>query len=228
MNNFQIIACDTDSIFFKKPDGSSFSEEEIKTLQESLNSLYPSRIRWELNDYFPVIVTLKAKNYVTKTTNGKIKIKGSALKAVGKPTGLQEFIQKFTILLSEDKQHEIVDLYNKYVNEICHISDIKRWTKKITITDKVLNPERTNEQKVYDAVKHIEGLQEGDKVQVFFRADRSLCLEQDFNKDYDKDGLLDNLYKSALIFEAVYPVKEKLLNYKLKRNKEKLELLINS
>lgn len=228
MNNFEIIACDTDSIFFKKPGGASFSKEEMEALQTSLNSLYPETIRWELNGFFPVIVSAAAKNYLIKSEDGKIKFKGSALKDPKKQRGLLEFVQKFIILLSEDKEDEIPELYNLYVREICKMPDIKRYTKKITITEKVLNPERTNEQKVYDAVKNIEGLQEGDKVQVYFKSDRSLGLEQNFDGDYDKKGLLKSLFDSALIFEAVYPVREKLMNYALKRSQDALKSLIEA
>ncbi len=226
MNNFEIIACDTDSIFFKKLDGASFSKEEIESLQSSLNSLYPSTIKWELNGYFPVIVSAASKNYLIRSEDGKIKFKGSALRDPKKQRGLLEFVQKFITLLSEDKESEIPELYNSYVREICNLKDIKRWTKKITITEKVLNPERTNEQKVYDAVKNIEGLQEGDKIQVYFRSDRSLALEKDFDGDYDQKGLLKSLHDSALIFEDLYPVREKLPNYALKRSQDALKSLL--
>lgn len=228
MNNFEIIACDTDSIFFKKSGGASFSKEEMEALQTSLNSLYPETIRWELNGYFPVIVSAAAKNYLIKSEDGKIKFKGSALKDPKKEKALLDFIQRFIILLSEDKEDEVPSLYNNLVREICGLKDIGRYTKKITITEKVLNPERTNEQKVYDAVKNIEGLQEGDKVQVFFKSDRSLCLEKDFSGDYDQKGLLEKLFKSALIFENIYPVRERLLNYALKRSQDALKSVIES
>jgi len=101
MNNFEIIACDTDSIFFKKPTGASFSKEEIEALRLSLNSLYPKTIIWELNGCFPVIATLKAKNYAIKHQDGTIKIKGSALKATGKEKALQEFMNEFIKILLE-------------------------------------------------------------------------------------------------------------------------------
>lgn len=228
MNNFEIIACDTDSIFFKKPDGASFSKDEIGALQTSLNSLYPETIRWELNGYFPVIVSAAAKNYLIKSENGKIKFKGSALLDPKKPQALREFIQKFITLLSEDKSDEIEALYNFYVKEICSLKDISRYSKRVTITDKILNPARTNEQKIYDAVKNIEGLQEGDRLKVFFKADRSLALEKDFNGDYDQKGLLEGLFKSSLIFEDLYPVREKLTNYALKRSQNALKSLIEA
>lgn len=225
MNNFEIIACDTDSVFFKKPDGVSFSKEEIEALQNSLNSLYPQSIHWEINGYFPVIVSAAAKNYLIKSEDGKIKFKGSAIKATGKEQALREFIQTFIIRLSEDRESEIPELYNQYVKEICSITNISRFVSKKTVTASVLNPERTNERKILDALKG-EELQEGDKVMLYFKADRSLCLEKNFNGDYDKKGLLEKLFKSALIFDQIYPVKEKLPNYALKRNQKALESFI--
>ncbi len=66
--------------------------------------------------------------------------------------------------------NDIIDIYHKYIKETHNITDIKRWSTKKTITKAVLdckkkNPEaRLNERKVYDAVKDISGLQEGDKL----------------------------------------------------------------
>lgn len=226
MNNFEVIACDTDSLFFKKPDGSSFSKEEITTLQTSLNSLYPKTICWELNGYFPVIVSAAAKNYLIKSEDGSIKFKGSALRDPKKQRALVEFIQTFINLMAEDRESEIPTLYNKYVKEINDLKDISRFVSKKTVTASVLNPERTNEQKILDALKG-EEVQEGDKVYVYFKSDRTLSLQKHFDGDYDKKGLLDSLFKSAMIFVNIYPVKTNLLNYALKRNKTALESLIN-
>lgn len=228
MNNFEVIACDTDSIFFKKPSGESFSPEEIDKLNKELNSLYPDNIHWELNDYFSGIVTTKAKNYVLQTPDGKVKIKGSALKATSKELALQEFLKRFLEFLLEGKESEIVDLYNSYVKEICNLKEMKRWSYKKTITQSVLNPERTNEQKVLNAIEGMEGLQEGDKIRVFFKADETLALEEHFNGDYDKEVLLKKLFMTAKVLETVYPVKENLLNYSLKRNKKALETLFKN
>lgn len=103
MNNFQITACDTDSIFFKKHDSSFFEKKEREELLNQLNSLMPEKIRWEINDYFPKIITLAAKNYIMVLESGEIKYKGSALKSSKTEPALREFIYKIiNVMLNEE------------------------------------------------------------------------------------------------------------------------------
>lgn len=81
MNNFQLINYDTDSITICATDGREFSEDEQKKLIEALNAQFPDKISWEPDGYFTKVVVLRAKNYILQTKNGKVKIKGSALKS---------------------------------------------------------------------------------------------------------------------------------------------------
>ena len=94
MHDFKIANLDTDSISFSKQDGSVFSKQEQTCLLEELNSLFPPTIRWEHDGIFSRVVVIKAKNYILKSESGKVKIKGSALKATGREPALKEFINK--------------------------------------------------------------------------------------------------------------------------------------
>jgi hypothetical protein len=114
-------------------------------------------------------------------------------------------------------------LYNTYVKEIFNVYDIKRWVTKKTITDKVLNPKRTNEQKVLDCIQGTEYV-EGDKIYTFFKSDESLCLVENFSGDYHVDKLLEKLYKTGLVFVSVLDIDNLFINYKLKKNKKLLGL----
>src|SRR5271165_328080 len=91
-HNFKIANGDTDSISFCKDTGETFSEEEQHILLEELNSLFPPSIHWEHDGIFERVLVLKSKNYVL-LNNGKLKIKGSAIKAPLKEPALKEFIK---------------------------------------------------------------------------------------------------------------------------------------
>ena len=219
MHNFIIGPTDTDSISFCKEDFGSFSEEERNSLLKELNSLFPEGLVWEDDGYYECVVAIKSKNYVLY--DGKtIKIKGSALKATTKEPALKEFINR-TIESMIFNKNNYVDLYNEYVLEINNITDIKRWSTRKTITEKVLSSERTNEEKVRDAIEDSEYV-EGDRAYFYFKPDESLGLIEHFDGSYHKDKLYEKLYKTACVFETIIP-KETFINYKLKRSKILLE-----
>jgi hypothetical protein len=110
------------------------------------------------------------------------------------------------------------------VIEAMNIVDIKRWVSRKTISEKTLNPQRTNEQKIYDIIQD-SNFSEGDRIYCFFKPDGNLALAENFDGDYDKDKMLEKLFKTSEIFDTVLP-EGIFVNYKLKRNKKALEELL--
>jgi hypothetical protein len=219
-NNFQVTACDTDSIFFKKPDASFFTKEERSKLLQELNNLMPEKIRWELNDYFIKIITLAAKNYVMVTEDGTIKYKGSALKSSKTEPALKEFIYRIIDeMLNETYRYQ--EVYQFYINEILNVKDIKRWASKKTLTQTTYESARANETKIIDAIKGTE-YKEGDKIFCYFSKDGTLKLVENFNNDHDIPRLLKKLHSVSKVFDAIIP-KDTFINYALKKNQKLLE-----
>lgn len=213
-NGFTLVNADTDSIAIS---GGAGSRGDILS---SINSLYPQRIRWEDDGLYEKVLVLKAKNYVL-VQEGKRKVKGSALKATLKEPALREFINELiTLLLDRAEPLKLRALYERYVTEITSLKDITRWSSKKTITEKVLNPERTNEQRVLDAIEG-EDYSQGDKLYFYFRADGTLSLATDWTGDHDVNRLLEKLYKTVVVFKPVLDINN-FPNYKLKRNKKLL------
>jgi DNA polymerase elongation subunit (family B) len=227
-HDFDIVNCDTDSIMFCKADQSKFSEEEMEALLNEVNDLFPEKIKFANDGYFSNVVIIKAKNYILQSfKDKKIKIKGSALKASMKEKALQTFINDVIEVLLKDKKDRIFAIYNKYAKMITQITDITDWCTKKTITKAVLNPERTNEQKVADIIEDEEYIQEGDKIYTYFKKDKSLGLRDNFGGDYCEETLLDKLYKTLKIFNTVLDI-DLIPNYKLARNKDLLDNIKNS
>ena len=219
MNNFKVIACDTDSIFFKKEDKSKFTPNEQLKLVNELNSLMPKNIKWELNGFFPKIITVKAKNYIMELEDGQIKYKGSALKATTKEVALKQFIKEIVESIFNEKQN-YVEIYNTYVQEILNVKDISRWASKKTLTSKVLTGTRLNETKVKDTIIDTE-YAEGDKIHVYFKEDDTLSLVENFDGNYSKSRLLKKLYETSKVFATIID-KSIFKNYSLKKNYKEL------
>jgi DNA polymerase elongation subunit (family B) len=215
-NDFIIVNADTDSISITHKDGGGLSEDEQQQILSMINSLFPERIKFEHDGYYDVVLVLKAKNYALKQGE-KVKIKGSALKASMKEHALQDFITTSIKLLLNDKSSDVLALYNDYAKEITNLKDITRWSSKKTVTDKVLNPERLNEEKVLDAIEGTEYV-EGDKIRVYFTTSKSLKLEEKWEKDHDVDTLLNKLHSTVKVFDSVLDIKQ-FPNYKLKKSK---------
>lgn len=218
-HDFVLVNADTDSISFCKKDNTPFTEEETESLLNEVNSLFPERINFENDGVFKKVIVIKAKNYVL-WDGKKMKTKGSALKATTKEPALRELIDRIIYEILEDKS-DIVKIYNDYIKEALNVKDMKRWASRKSITEAVLNPERTNEQKVADALEG-EEFQPGDRRYFYFKSDGSLSLLENFDGDYDKYKLIEKIWKTIQIFSTVLDVSI-LPKYHLKTKRKLLD-----
>lgn len=215
---FTVCNVDTDSISFTN-NGVNLPIEWRKSLLQELNSLFPKSIVFADDGYFPKVIILATKNYVL-FDGIAYKVKGSSLKDPKKEEALREFIQDIIDTIMVEK-YDYKNIYDTYAKEALNVTDIKRWASRKTITEAVLNPERTNEQKVFDCIQGTEYV-EGDRIYCYFRSDNSLGLVEKYDGDYNKEKLLEKLFKTSEIFDTVIP-EGTFVNYKLKKNKILLE-----
>jgi DNA polymerase, archaea type len=220
-NGFQLVNADTDSISITL-DGDYLDEPTRQRILDEINALYPDKIRFEDDGYYPSVVVIKAKNYALQDEKGKVKIKGSALKGTMKEKALQQFMKEILNLLLQNKKEDVLDLYHKYVRDVYNLTDISLWTSKKTITEKVLNPERSNEQNVLDAIEG-EELQEGDKIYVYFDKEGKLKLQDKWDNDHDAERLVHKLYDTLKIFKTVLDM-EQYTKFHLKSHDVKCKL----
>lgn len=124
------------------------------------------------------------------------------------------------------QEEKINKIYKEYIKEIHNMKDISRWTKKITITESVLNPQRTNEQKILDAIDP-EEVQMGDKLYFFFAEDCSLKQEKDWTGQHHRGKMCAKIYNTLKIFENVINIKDyKKYHLKNKKIQEELQEII--
>lgn len=203
-NGHTIVNADTDSISFVR--GNSVTMNECL---DQINALTPDKIIWEDDGRYDSVIVVKAKNYLLKTGD-KIKIKGSALKATMKETALRDFLEDSLKLMLNRDLDGVMELYMDNVDRIKYLKDISPWCSKKTITESVLNKTTTAQARILAAVQGIR-VQEGDKIRVFFKSEKEVCLQENFDGTYDADRLYEKLYKTVKVFE---PILEKELGYK--------------
>lgn len=123
-----------------------------------------------------------------------------------------------------EKIHKI---YQKYVKEAMNVTDIKRWSSRKTYTKKIDDSPRTNESKIKDAMAGSD-YKEGDKLWVFFKEDKTLCLAENFTGEYDKMKLIEKIWKSAQVFNNVIDTEKAFPKVHLKTKKALLDKLLES
>lgn len=222
--DFNIVNMDTDSFSFTS--GREITKEDYSRLREDLNSQFPDKIVWEDDGIYPRFIVVKAKNYVL-FDGEKIKTKGSGLKATMKEPALRKMINEIIEDLVYYSGESCIDIYTKYVKYANSVTsnEIQDWCSKKTITKAVLNPQRTNEDKILEACKHkinAGELGEGDKIWVFFDENENLKLSEDFSGSYSNKKLLEKTFKTIKIFDNIINIKD-YPNYSLKKNAKKLE-----
>jgi len=210
---YTIVNVDTDSFSFCG-DIVDYDKE-----REGLNALYSDHIHWKNEGCFEKVLVVKAKNYVLYDGENYT-IKGSGLKGTMKEKALQKFMKDVIVTLISGQGGLIPHLYDRYAIRIKGITDITDWCSKKTVTDKVLNPKRTNEARILDAIG-TKPVREGDKIFVFFKEKEELCLAENFTGEYHVPTLHSKLFKTIKIFEPVLKDME-FKNYSLKRHREEI------
>lgn len=247
--DFIIAPSDTDSISFCKQDMSEFSQQEKKDLIKELNDISPEMMVWEDDGEYSTVVTLKAKNYILQSKDGKIKYKGSSITDQKKEPALREMLEKMCEDLIYTNGANLRDLYIQYIKEAKNPTDILRWSQKKTLTKAILKCEndesaRTNERVVWEAIKD-KNLQEGDKFYVYpaildKQVETSiqkngkekvkevittgLRSADDWQNDHDANKLVGRVVDTVEILKFVVN-EDTFIDYTLKKNSSLLESL---
>lgn len=216
---FSVPKGDTDSITIYQ-EGKAYSKDEISDLVVEINSILPEYINFELDAVYDVLVVFKAKNYAYREGD-KITMKGSAIKMSTKSAALKEMMKKSILdLLYLKPVEEILATYKRYVKEASQIEtteQMKKWASRKTLSSTMVESTRANETKVIDALKGSKYV-EGDRFFTYFKNDKSLSLVENFDGDYDKAKVYENIYKTMEVLDGVIPIDGVFLNYKLKKN----------
>lgn len=206
VNGFTLVNVDTDSLSICY-NNEFLSEEDRFNIKETINSLFPNTIRWEDDGYYISFLVLAAKNYVLYDGK-KIKLKGSSLKSSKLEPFLKDFQKEIIDCFIFDKQNDIPKIYEKYIKDVFNVKDINKYCSKKTITEKVMNAERTTEKNILAAVEGID-IQMGDKVFIYFTNDKIKKLKRAelWNNDHNPIQLCKRVWETTNVFKNVLDIK---------------------
>jgi DNA polymerase elongation subunit (family B) len=216
---FFVVNGDTDSISFTVPDS---DPAYLKGLLAEVNGIMREGIRFEDDGFFPKFVILKAKNYIMLTQDGKIKLKGSALKSSKIEKGVRSFYDRCIRALLGLSSESLPQTYTDVCLGLSKLTSMSEWSSKKTISERTVKPAPRKDGKVLEnkilsalAGKHY---QLGDKFDFYFTNEGKLKVLSDYdptNPDHDLKRLLGKIYRAASVFDSVSPELAARTNYGL-------------
>src|SRR3990172_1862101 len=103
------VELDTDGIYFVPPPH-VMSGQDAEALVQRLSESLPQGIDVEMDGHYAAMLSYKMKNYALLSDNGKVLIRGSALRSRGMEKYLRNFLSDMIRLLLEDKPVDVQNL----------------------------------------------------------------------------------------------------------------------
>ena len=129
MKGARPVEVDTDGIYFIPP-GDVTSAEQEEALVLELSQTLPAGIDVELDGRYQAIFSYKMKNYALLGYNGRIIVKGSALKSRGIEKYLREFTHEMIGLFLRGEGELVDKLYFTYLDKLRHHRFPVTWLAK--------------------------------------------------------------------------------------------------
>lgn len=191
-NGSLVVEVDTDGVYFQPPPDIDTEQKELDYI-EKIGAALPEGIRLAHDGRYQAMISLKMKNYVLVTHDGKKVFRGSSLRSrADEPFGL-DFITKTTDYLIRGEKEKAREYYASLARKIeAGELPVEKFARRERITEKTFHSAgRRRLAKAAGAAKI------GDYITVYQRADGEMALASDYAGDEDRDYLLGKLYKFA-------------------------------
>ncbi len=166
----KVIEIDTDGIYFVPPEGAS-----VPMLQTGLGEVLPQGIDIEFDAKYQAMFSYKAKNYALLDEEGRLILKGGALKSRGMERFQRQYLERMIRLLLEGKGAEVAALRTEFESAIRgHRWDIHMLAKNDTLQDsldqysKKIGAGGRNRSAAYElALRSTKKYQPGDQIRYY-------------------------------------------------------------
>ncbi len=194
----EIIEVDTDGVYFVPPPEVDTEAAET-ALIEQVGRVLPPGINLAHDGRYAGMVALKQKTYFLLTYDGKLLATGSSLRSRRDERYLREFGREAAVLLVEQGIETVSERYLALARRVQKGElPVDQFARRESITSKTFHSPGL---KRLAAAAH--GVAVGQKVEVYQRADGSLALTSEYNRDEDRDYLLRRLHDMARRLEPL-------------------------
>lgn len=199
LSGSEIIEIDTDGVYFVPPKGVE-GEAAERTYIAEIGASLPDGIRLAFDGRFARMLSVKTKNYVLVTYEGRKIFKGASLRSRADERYGRRFLAQAVDCLLERDYEGIAKIYADTIDALLHkripIEDLARRER---VTEKTFQ----SEQKKRSATV-ANGVAIGEYVHVYERADGTLGLQSDYANDENPKYYMDKLYKFAKRLEEAF------------------------
>ena len=195
----KIIEIDTDGVYFVPPTAIQGEEKEREYIKE-IGAVLPEGIRLSFDGRFATMLSIKTKNYVLVTYDGRKIYKGASLRSRADERYGRHFLTQAVDCLLEHDFDGIAALYAQTIDALKNRRvPIEELARRERITEKTFQSDQKKR-----AAKVAEGVAVGEYVKVYERADGSLGLLEDYAGDENPKYYMDKLYKFARRLEEAF------------------------
>ncbi len=191
-NGSLVVEIDTDGVYFQPPrtvDNFDMEQQFIEKIGAGL----PEGVRLAHDGRYKAMISLKMKNYVLVTYDGKKTFRGSSLRSRADERFGLEFISRATDELIDGNNQKVVELYASIARRIeAGELPVEKFSRRERVTEKTFVS--AGKKRMAKAARDAKV---GDYITVYQRQDGTIALAKNHAGDEDREYLLDKLYKFA-------------------------------
>jgi len=195
----KVIEIDTDGVYFVPPPAVE-GEEAERAYIRAIGAALPEGIRLAFDGRFAAMLSVKTKNYVLVTYEGRKIFKGASLRSRADERYGRRFLAKAVDCLLEHDLDGIGALYAETIEDLLHRRiPIDELARRERVTEKTFQSDQKKR-----AAEVAKGVPIGDYVLVYEKADGSLGLREEYAHDENPKYYMDKLYKFAKRLEDAF------------------------
>ncbi len=189
----RVIEIDTDGVYFVPPDGAS-TEEAERAFVASIDDEMPPGIRLAFDGRYRKMISLKTKNYVLQTYDGKQILRGAALRSRSDEPFGRQFLEEAITLILNDASSSVPGLYHRWINRLIQRDvNIELLARRERVTTKTFSSEHRKRSAAVAT-----GVVVGEFVDVYERDLGDLARIEDYNDDENTAYYVAKLHKFAM------------------------------
>ncbi len=198
-----VIEADTDGAFFTVPPNA-----DAQAIVRDVGAMLGEEIRLVFEERYDAMLSLMAKNYALRRSNGQIVLRGSALRSARDEPFGRAMVTDIAIALMDERPERVVAIVKEVVEKVRQGRlSVEEFGRRESITPKTFSS--PGNRRLANALTE-RGLVVGDKVRVYQRVGGELALSEEYAADEDREYLLRRVGDFVARFGNLAPPEARL------------------